>query len=56
MQTLTKKQGIILDYINQYRNDNGISPTIEEVKKKLNLKAVSTVHAHIKSLIKRGFF
>lgn len=55
MQTLTKKQKIILDYINQYNNDNGISPTIEEIKKKLNLKAVSTVHAHIKSLIKKGF-
>lgn len=55
MQTLTKKQKVILDYINQYNNDNGISPTIEEIKKKLNLKAVSTVHAHIKSLIKKGF-
>jgi DNA (cytosine-5)-methyltransferase 1 len=55
MQTLTKKQKIILDYINDYREDTGISPTIEEIKKKLKLNAVSTVHAHIKSLIKKGF-
>ncbi len=55
MQTLTKKQKVILDFVNQYNLDNGISPTIEEIKKELNLKAVSTVHAHLKNLIKKGF-
>lgn len=55
MQTLTKKQKIILDYINSYINENGISPTIEEIRKKLKLKAVSTIHEHLAVLKKKGY-
>lgn len=55
MVTITKKQKAILDFINQFRDETGISPTIEEIKKKSGLKAVSTVHAHIKSLVNKGF-
>ncbi len=55
MQNLTKKQKVVLDYINSYILDNGISPTIEEVRKELNLKAVSTVHEHMMSLEQKGF-
>jgi len=55
MQILTKKQKKVLDFINEYTRKNGIAPTIEEIKKQFGLKAVSTVHAHIKSLAKKGF-
>jgi len=55
MQNLTKKQKGVLDYINSYKNENGISPTIEEIRKKLKLKAVSTIHEHINSLKDKGY-
>lgn len=55
MATLTKKQKEIFDFIKDYIQDNGISPTIEEIKRKLKLSAVSTVHGHIEALIEKGF-
>ncbi|MFZ2226256.1 MAG: transcriptional repressor LexA [Candidatus Moraniibacteriota bacterium] len=55
MITLTKKQKQVLDYINEYISENGISPTIEEIRKKLKLKAISTIHEHIKTLTKKGY-
>lgn len=55
MQTITKKQKNVLDFIQSYKSENGISPTIKEISKKLKLKAVSTVHEHIKSLEEKGY-
>ena len=55
MSNLTKKQKHVFDFINTYLAENGISPTIEEIRKKLKLKAVSTVHEHINSLKKKGY-
>lgn len=55
MQTITKKQKQVFDFINIYIAENGISPTIEEIRKKLKLKAVSTIHEHINSLKKSGY-
>lgn len=54
-KTLTKKQKNVLDFINSYINENGISPTIEEIRKKLKLKAVSTIHEHLNSLKEKGY-
>ncbi len=55
MKTITKKQKEVFDFINTYIAENGISPTIEEIRKKLKLKAVSTVHEHINSLKEKGY-
>ncbi len=55
MPNLTKKQKQVFDFISVYISENGISPTIEEVRKKLKLKAVSTVHEHINSLTSKGY-
>lgn len=55
MPNITKKQKEVFDFINTYIAENGISPTIEEIRKKLKLKAVSTVHEHINSLKKKGY-
>ena len=55
MQTLTKNQKQVFDFINSYIVENGISPTIEEIRKKLKLRAISTVHEHINNLKKKGF-
>ena len=55
MSNITKKQKQVFDFINTYISENGISPTIEEIRKKLKLKAVSTIHEHINSLKARGY-
>ena len=55
MKTITKKQKQVFDFINTYRLENGISPTIEELRKKLKLKAISTVHEHINALKEKGY-
>lgn len=55
MSTLTKKQKQVFDFVNTYISENGISPTIEEIRKNLKLKAVSTIHEHINSLKAKGY-
>jgi len=55
MATLTKKQKQIYEYIKKYIHKNGISPTFEEIKKHLRLKAISTISEHIDELIEKGF-
>ena len=55
MTNITKKQKQVFDFINTYIAENGISPTIEEIRKKLKLKAVSTIHEHINSLKEKGY-
>lgn len=55
MPNLTKKQKVVFDFINNYISENGISPTIEEIRKKLKLKAISTVHEHVHSLTEKGY-
>lgn len=55
MQSLTKKQKLILDFINSYINENGISPTNDEIRKKFKLKAISTVHEHVNALREKGY-
>lgn len=55
MSNLTKKQKQVFDFINTYLAENGISPTIEEIRKKLKLRAVSTIHEHINSLKAKGY-
>jgi SOS-response transcriptional repressor LexA len=55
MSNLTKKQKQVFDFINIYIEENGISPTIEEIRKKMKLKAVSTIHEHINSLKDKGY-
>ncbi len=55
MINITKKQKQVLDFINDYIYEYGISPTIEEIRKKLKLKAVSTIHEHINTLKEKGY-
>lgn len=55
MPTLTKKQKDVYDFVSSYISENGISPTMEEIRKKLKLKAISTVHGHVTSLKEKGY-
>jgi len=52
---ITKRQKEVLDFIKSYIGHNGYSPTLEEMKKRLHLSAVSTVHQHINALIDKGY-
>ncbi|MCX6757683.1 MAG: transcriptional repressor LexA [Candidatus Nomurabacteria bacterium] len=55
LKPLTKKQKEVLDFVTNYISENGISPTIEEIRKKLKLKAVSTIHEHLNTLKEKGY-
>ena len=52
---LTKKQKNLLIFINKKIRSSGISPSYEEMKNSLNLKAKSGIHRLISALEERGF-
>jgi repressor LexA len=52
---LTRKQHELLLYIDKSLNENGISPSFEEMKEALDLKSKSGVHRLISALVERGF-
>ena len=57
---LTKRQKQVLDFIANFVDDNGYSPSYEEIAQALDLASLATVHKHIsaletKSYVKRGF-
>jgi len=52
--TLYKKQRQILDYISQYIQLNGTSPTLQEIADAMGLSSLATVHEHLQALTKKG--
>ncbi|HYH75819.1 MAG TPA: hypothetical protein VD735_07735 [Candidatus Saccharimonadales bacterium] len=50
----TKKQRELLNFIEQFINQHGYSPSYREVMTGLNYTSVATVALHINNLIKRG--
>src|SRR3989338_6866782 len=52
---LTKKQKKFLDYIQNYTQKKGISPSHDEVRKHLKLASVSTVSHYMKILQEKGY-
>jgi repressor LexA len=57
---LTKRQKQVLDFIAGFMDENGYSPSYEEIAGGLGLASLATVHKHIsvletKSYLKRGF-
>jgi repressor LexA len=57
---LTRRQKEVLDCIADFVDENGFSPSYEEIARGLNLASLATVHKHIsvleaKSYLKRGF-
>lgn len=55
MATLTLKQKILLDYIKEYIQKNGVSPSYEDMRKKLKLSSLSSVHDYIEALSKKEY-
>lgn len=51
---VTKRQKEVLAYIDEYKADNGYSPSLNDLKDHLNLTSVSTAHYHVKNLEELG--
>lgn len=54
MEPLTKRQHEILKFIQDYISEHSYAPTLEDIKVRFNLRALSTVHKHLSSLAKKG--
>ncbi|WP_373487683.1 transcriptional repressor LexA [Blastomonas sp.] len=52
---LTRKQHDLIRFIQQRLEENGISPSFEEMKEALDLKSKSGVHRLVSALEERGF-
>ncbi len=52
---LTKRQKEVLDFVEYYSQKKGYSPSFEEIRRRLKLASVSTVHFHISKLKEGGY-
>jgi len=52
---VTKRQKQVLDFITDYQGRKGYAPTLHEIRKKLKLSSVSTVHFHVSKLRDLGY-
>lgn len=55
MKRPTKKQTILLKYIDQYTEEHNYSPSYREIMRAMNLNSVSAVAEHINNCIAAGF-
>lgn len=51
---LTKRQREILDFIGDFMDEHGYSPSLEEIAAHFGLASVATVHKHLTALEARG--
>lgn len=51
---LTKKQLAVLDFLREYTEEKGVSPSYREIMAGLGLSSVSAVAEHIDNLIEKG--
>lgn len=52
---LTPKQKALLDFVTDFINKNGFSPSLVEMRDHFHLNATSTVHQHLEALMRKGF-
>ena len=52
--TLYRRQKQIIDFIGQYIQKFGTSPTLQEIADALGVSPLATVHEHLQSLVKKG--
>jgi repressor LexA len=55
VQPLTKRQREILDYLNEFIQQHGYAPSLEEIGRRFNLSSLATVHKHLTNLQEKGF-
>ncbi len=51
---VTRRQKVVLDFLETFVNRNGYSPSFEEIARGMSLKSLATVHKHITNLEKKG--
>lgn len=51
--TLYKRQRQIVEFISQFIQKNGYSPTLSEIAKAINVNSLATVHEHLQALIRK---
>lgn len=52
---LTKRQKEVLDFIGGFVEENGYSPSYEEIAHALELASLATVHKHISALVEKKY-
>jgi repressor LexA len=52
--TLYKRQRQIVDFIAQYIQKNGYSPTLQDIADAIGVSSLATVHEHLQALVKKG--
>lgn len=52
--TLYKRQKEILDFLKQYIEKYGYSPTLAEIATSMGLSSLATVHEHLQALVQKG--
>ena len=55
METLTKRQKEILDFLADFIEEHGYAPSLEEIASQFHLSSASTVHKHLMNLEEKGF-
>ena len=55
MEKLTSKQNQVLDYLKRFIAKKGYPPTVREICSALNLSSPATVHAHLNTLVDKGY-
>lgn len=53
--TLTDRQSEILNFIEQFRNENGYPPTLREIGKRFEIASTFGVKRHLEALVKKGY-
>lgn len=51
---LTKKQLAVLDFLRDFTDEKGFSPSYREIMEGLGLSSVSAVAEHVDNLVKKG--
>lgn len=52
---LTRRQREIYDFIREFVDEHGYSPSLEEIGAHFDLASVATVHKHVQHLVAKGF-
>lgn len=55
IQTLTKKQRLIFDFVAEFIGRNGFGPSFEEIGRGVGLCSLATVHKHVEVLCAKGW-
>jgi repressor LexA len=55
VQPLTRRQREILDYLQEFIQQHGYAPSLEEIGRRFGLSSLATVHKHLTNLEEKGF-